>query len=488
MALPLHDSAIATGLDEHDTQPFPPRFWWLKRILIGSGGLLLLLIAVRFWWGWEANRRLEAALAEWRANGEPVLAADIDAMLDAVPDDQNAALLYERAMDQMVLITRSGVSVDAFRDDPSLFDSDSQAAAWLMEANGDALRFVRQARGRFEVAWSHRLADQIADPAERSSEQRSLCRLLWFVATYHHRHANDDEAMQTLRDALAFADAIDQHPTLISSLIAWSIHALEFTVIEESGAEFAIAGAGDHDTDARTPASQAQARALIHALLDEERPRQALTSTWLGERAMALEFLQIVKRRTRAFSRGQPFHPLVLMKDWLWDPVSRLDELRTARQFPALIQASSQATWPQAWAMLDRLQRTRSPIRALARPFGDIRSSTLANSERIFFQHLAHRRMAATALAIRLFQVDHGHRPSTLSELIPDYLPAVPVDPLDPDAGPIRYRPQSDDPVLYSVSRDGKDNGGIRAVGPDGSLDWNASDFLFHLDGKPADE
>ena len=40
-------------------------------------------------------------------------------------------------------------------------------------------------------------------------------------------------------------------------------------------------------------------------------------------------------------------------------------------------------------------------------------------------------RLAATALALRLYAADHGGRyPGTLDELVPEYLPAVPLDPL----------------------------------------------------------
>ena len=68
--------------------------------------------------------------------------------------------------------------------------------------------------------------------------------------------------------------------------------------------------------------------------------------------------------------------------------------------------------------------------------------------------------MAATALAIRLYELDHSRRPETLAQLVPDYLPAVPKDPFIDNLQPIRYLPNTEPPVLYSVGYDAIDCGG----------------------------
>jgi hypothetical protein len=319
-------------------------------------------------------------------------------------------------------------------------------------------------------------------------EQRSLARLLRFAMSYRLRQEDHRDAVATLHDAVLFADAVDEHPTLISSFVAWAIHRLEYTIIEERGAGLAIAAAGDKATDEGTLASRGQVQDLILALLDEATPRRALEFTWLGERAYSLAMRESAENQIKAFGGGRSFRPFARVNDWIWDPAYGLDELQTAGQHSLLVRATAAPTWPDAEGMLSVLLTERSPIQRLARPFSDIGPATQVHAVRLFYSHLALRRMAATALAIRLFEIDHGRRPSTLSELVPDYLPAVPVDPLDPDAGAIRYKLRSNDPVLYSVWRDGKDNGGVQAVGPDGRLDWNASDLLFHLDGEPVDE
>ena len=90
--------------------------------------------------------------------------------------------------------------------------------------------------------------------------------------------------------------------------------------------------------------------------------------------------------------------------------------------------------------------------------------------------------MAAVALAIRLFEVDHGCRPDTLAELVPDYLPAVPLDPFAADRREIGYRPNAPKPVLYSVNLNGIDENGQLGTSP-GTFDYDTGDWPYFLDG-----
>ena len=92
--------------------------------------------------------------------------------------------------------------------------------------------------------------------------------------------------------------------------------------------------------------------------------------------------------------------------------------------------------------------------------------------------------MAAIALALRLFDLDHGHRPGALSDLVPDYLPAVPPDPFAANEGPINYRPGDDPPVLYSVYVNGVDDQGAYDLGSSGGIARDTRDLPFFLGGN----
>lgn len=80
-----------------DDQPIPPRFWWLKRITIGSILLIVALAGLRWWWGYEAHRRLQAEIDRIIAAGEPIYPEDFDSK-NTVPDDQNAVTALDDAV------------------------------------------------------------------------------------------------------------------------------------------------------------------------------------------------------------------------------------------------------------------------------------------------------------------------------------------------------------------------------------------------------
>jgi len=105
------------------------------------------------------------------------------------------------------------------------------------------------------------------------------------------------------------------------------------------------------------------------------------------------------------------------------------------------------------------------------------------------FRILTDRRLAATALAIRLFVIDHiGAFPRSLNELVPSYLPAVPMDPMAVGNRPIGYLPRAEHPVIYSVGFNGADDGASEAAlrGEFGELcEWQRFDRVFYLSQRP---
>ncbi len=63
-----------------------------------------------------------------------------------------------------------------------------------------------------------------------------------------------------------------------------------------------------------------------------------------------------------------------------------------------------------------------------------------------------------TAIAVELFRRDRERLPTTLDDLVPRYLPEVPVDPFDGE--PLRYVVEDHDFVVYSIGEDFVDNQG----------------------------
>ncbi|MFC5456277.1 hypothetical protein [Prosthecobacter fluviatilis] len=75
------------------------------------------------------------------------------------------------------------------------------------------------------------------------------------------------------------------------------------------------------------------------------------------------------------------------------------------------------------------------------------------------------RRQSIAAIALERYRLSHSKLPSTLAELVPEFLSAVPQDPID--AEPMRYRVEGGSFTLWSIARDCKDDGGKRPEGKD---------------------
>jgi hypothetical protein len=69
------------------------------------------------------------------------------------------------------------------------------------------------------------------------------------------------------------------------------------------------------------------------------------------------------------------------------------------------------------------------------------------------------RQLMVTAIALQRYKLAYGNYPPDLAAVVPQFLPALPHDPVD--GKPLRYRPNSDGTfLLYSVGDDGEDDGG----------------------------
>lgn len=75
------------------------------------------------------------------------------------------------------------------------------------------------------------------------------------------------------------------------------------------------------------------------------------------------------------------------------------------------------------------------------------------------FRIKAARQIVIGAIALKRYQLRHGSFPAQLSDMVPEFVAAVPDDPMD--GKPLRYRLNFDGTfILYSIGEDEKDDGG----------------------------
>ena len=88
---------------------------------------------------------------------------------------------------------------------------------------------------------------------------------------------------------------------------------------------------------------------------------------------------------------------------------------------------------------------------------------------------IAAKACAQQAVALRLYRLKHGEYPERLSQLVPDFLDKLPVDPFS--GKDYVYRKDGKGFIVYSLGENMKDDGGTEAPGkPDeGDIVWKCS-------------
>ena len=175
-------------------------------------------------------------------------------------------------------------------------------------------------------------------------------------------------------------------------------------------------------------------------------------------------------------------------------PVLELDGIFMLQSMSELVHAATMRNWPAASAIMDRLDQDRQFVRngvSLKDTMHIMSRLLLPSLSRAILQHyrrIASRRMAAISLAIRLFELDRGRRPVELAELVPKYLDVLPDDLFAGDGRTFGYKPNAERPVLYSISDDGRDDGGQYELKAGGWVDLNQKDLVYFLNGdRPLD-
>ncbi len=471
-------------------QPWPPRYWWLKRLSLTGTLFILGILAVRLWWGWVADSRLRARIAEYRAALQPIMPQDF--VSQPIPDEENAAWFLKRAAAEL----KDNVELGPLKEDLRIGVVDRDTAIEFLERNRGGLGLLRQARARPRADWQVPLSSPVIAASPRHTrEMRALAKAAFAAAIYHCQLGNDAEAVETIRDGLAVARHSGwMQPGMVPYLTGVAIEALGMSVVEELVPWLRITPEACPSPSESGPATHQQLRGLLDDLLDENWFQQAWERGVYGDRMICLDTLEYLCYGSTGaatfLAGGSTAWTALPSADWLTRfllaPAWKLEAVRAMENCTIAAGLAQAGYWhaPQRMLPIASDWQPSSLPQALARSFMVLAPGSYERAIQIHFQVLAQSRMAALSLAIRLYQYDCGRRPSTLAELVPDYLMAVPRDPFDPDDGQIRYLPHLPSPVLYSVGLDGIDNGGVFDMSPGrGAAGWDY-DVPFFLDHR----
>lgn len=454
-----------------------------KYVVIPIAAIAIVYICFGVYWKHQLNDKF----AEIRAKGEPATASDL--AMKPIPDSENAAVIYQKAFDELKSKTaqimreestrytyfplNSASQLLQMKSDPEVWLKNHQEgkggytddpAYILSDARKNILRFskvlelARQASLKPKCEYPCKWSDGLNASFDHLMSVRQICGLLITRAVVESMDGHMDSALSDIHLSLRVASSIENNPTMLSfnrylSCIGVTMDGL-------------CAISQEHDL------SSSQARRIYDDLASI--PVESLfQKAVVSQRAIDCSWFDKARRNGSeiiCFFQEEPPSNQYACIAYTWYPYSFKDEQK----------------YFLAWDRIIPL--TKLPYREISRRFPDQWKPPVdvgfAPLTRVILNHpdyMASSRdglstfigLTQTAMALKVYKSEHGEYPESLSKLtwkIPD----------DVFSGkPFIYMKIGDGFKLYSVGVNLKDDGGKTLEYVKWSKDSNAFDIVW---------
>jgi len=445
------------------------------RFLLKSAFLIaLILIAIHTGlFVWTTNQ-LKATKAALSAAGEPVVAADLNP--PPIPPERNGCVDVGKACTIVHAPTPAKDRIDGLQEAigyPLLKFERQRLTAYLAERVGCEHWLAEAAKKSAFVALT-----PITEPAVYLPDLapvRDVANYVAFRAIVQHQNGEDDQALSTLAWIEPVARTAAASPGIVGRLIAAGCRGLQSDTLWQIAPDLRVGTAPGE-------ATPQQLRRCIAMLLDARQIHQEERAALRAERVTAFNSFDFYSGQASLNPQERP--PLSRrVAGYLVRPYWNWNQIVAARYFDVAIQGTTEADCVSA----HRFFAARVP--PLLSPWWlkinvSILMPSLDRASEVTYLLDTSRALAATALAVRWFESEQHHLPSSLDELVPDYLPQVPWDVMAPNTR-LHARFDGKDPILWSVGPDGVDNGGDDHVAKEQDNAWQGPDLVVHLTPQP---
>jgi hypothetical protein len=470
---------------EQSELAIPPRFRWLKRLMLFAIFDAVLLGGAFCWWSWYADSQVQAEIHKLRDQGQPVSLSDFS--MPPIPDTENAAYYFDRAERELLKAEGKaptfGMPSLATISVPMLFGatppsinallserSPSDPLIWQVEQNalvpGPRPGTLTQKRIPFDMSDEvHQAAAAIELTVEASTHAKAagysasgfapfatnglapLAMVLDAAASMAHKAGNDADVLAKIEISMHLANSLDQGIGLRPE-ISSQIHEMNSISIWWLSNDLDVTD--NPETALSKSASRDRVMLLIAELLDIEPYQKAIARYWLYQRA---DFLNQLQSGALATSYKTSSYQT---------PAMQIDAIPIIRYYTQMADCAVQPNFPLADSKSPSMpMRIDEDIFSEAHPLA--RFPVPGHDLTVEFNTILYRRVAAISLALRLYFIDHdGHWPSGLSELVPQFLPTIPADPFSKGNTSIGY-----------------------VTNPWGGPDLSSAGLVFHLSPMP---
>jgi hypothetical protein len=429
----------------------------LKFTLIALvAGIALLAVITR-----GTPDSVRAQLEAMRAAGEPTDATSLATWIPPVPASENGAIKLLELIDGFRGADHTQVPRRARSWNATNLAWAAAESARLQSWRNDVHTALQATRFRYPLGVTNGVANL---RISHLSAVKNASTTLAFWASHSAALKLPDESASALLDAIRTARTFDDEPILISWLVRAAC--LSITAVAAENALTLTAF-----PDARLAELQA-------AFLNADRS-EPLSRALITERTFGLEVLQSSPSQYVKLNQvpsGIPGAPSASNVERITATLAQTGYqlsggqgsdteyyLKTLRELIEISRLSGPARMNALLKLQNRFDkesnrwnrhRSRATAEALFEAAKkDQRAATILRS-------------ASVGCAIERFRNAHqGKLPSSLADLIPTYLPSIPLDPANDQ--PLRFRPLNPGFVVYGVGPDGEDNQGnsVRKLG-----------------------
>ena len=424
---------------------------------ISIGLCLLGLLVVTFLiWRIHLASQINARLAAIKAAGYPVNATELDEWYEAVPENENAALIVVQAIGQLKTNGLNSVWPDikllrALPRTSPLSDILKEHYSERVAANRAALAVLHKVTTRPKSRYPIDCTQGTLTRLPHLSRIKISADLLRDQAMLHTEKGNPAGAAESVQTGLALGRSLKNEPFVISQTTRVGVNYVICDALERCVNRVIL-------TDEQL--------AALGSSLNQSDDTSTMSRALAGERASYVEYFRVsAKVRDVPSPSGNP------------------------EEEPASLPLTQQDFALTRWTgMFERdfwfcLTSMETNIAVAARPAPEslimtklVDAQSLEAKTKYYilsrlclpqYGRVAHRaardsaclRTAATAMAVERFRLAHQNQPpDSLAALVPAYLKSVPTDPFD--GQPLRYKRLEKGYVIYSIGDDLKDDGG----------------------------
>ena len=448
------------GVRMGEKEPLLPR--WAKVLLIILG--LLIFGVGGTWLVLDITTRdaLEAELAQVRAKGWPTEAEDL--YPESIPASENAALVYGQAFasfqgteEDWSLIW----GITSPEDLEALTDEQRTQLEACLGKNAPALELLHQAAQMKQCQFDldYRMGPVMLTP--HTEPLREAVRLERTAMLVSLKAGKSEQAFERWLDSLRTVRHQEGQKVLMCELSRLACLSICLDALE------ALVGNGE--------LTEAQLSRALDALQGIE-GRGSFAEGLKGELASFRQLFRLGIEQAFLPGRGSRA-PEYRLKKLVLRPLFQHDEATGIRLLSQLIDLSMEPRYHVRqqlgqWYGSLSARPWLTPLSAMLLPAWSKSLDSFAYAE-------ASAACARTGLALELYRLRHGHYPDALTDLAPDLLPEVPLDPFD--GQPVRYIRSPERVAVYSVGLDLQDDSGSEEEGVWG----RPRDIVFTLRQAP---